>query len=257
MSWLGVKYALACRDERVKGSARLVLIVLGARVDHRRITTSPTSLGDLRWLTFLSAEQLRRILDQLESWGKVRRLSRGKNATYALPEMAGPLFVVDDGDPVKMTDFVLENLPTKIGQDARKVTGKMTGFRRPMTDFAGRSAGGVLFSEDVRTKQVPTTTKDQAAAEFLDWFSAAYLERRGCIYQVRREVGLRVAGELLQGRTAERLRVMALWMFAAERDAWILASDYSLHVLQHKQTYLENVVVQNDGRGPDRREAVS
>lgn len=159
MSWLGVKYALACRDERVKGGTRLVLVALGVRVEYRRITTSPTSLRELQWLTFLSAEQLRRILDDLEAWKKVRRLHRGKNAVYALPEMAGPLFAIDDGDPVKMTDFVLDNLPAEIGQHARKVTGGMTGFRRRMTDFAGHRAGGVLFSEvpstEVRTGTAP------------------------------------------------------------------------------------------------------
>jgi len=248
MSWLGVKYALACRDERVKGSTRLVLVALGVRVDHRRITTCPTSLGDLRWLTFLSVEQLRRILDDLETWSYVRRLSRGKNAVYALPLMAGPLFSVDAGDPVKMTDFIIEGLPKEIGQDARKVTGRMTDSRRRMTDFSGRRAGGVLFSE-VRITEVPTTT-DGAAADFLDWFSATFQAKRGYPYRVKREAALVVIHDLLRDRSVRRLEAMALWMFAAERDEWIVRSDYSLFVLQHKASYLEGVVVQNDGHGP-------
>jgi len=68
---------------------------------------------------------------------------------------------------------------------------------------------------------------------------------------VKRDVALQVTRELLHERTVDRLQVMALWMFAAERDAWITGSDYSLFVLQHKATYLENVVVANHGRGPE------
>lgn len=245
MSWLGIKYAFACRDERVKGSSRLVLAALGVRIEYQRITTSPTSLGELQWLTFLSAEQLRRILDDLEGWKKVRRLSRGKNAVYALPEMAGPLFAVDDGDPVKMTDFVIERLPKEIGQHARKVT-------RRMTDFSGRRAGGLLLSQ-VPSTEVPTTTAGEAAAdfsnqtrEFFEWFCGTYIEKRGFPYRVKRDAALAVIRELLRDRTVERLQAMALLMFDAVHDSFITASDYSLFVLQHKATYLEGIVVRNE-----------
>lgn len=244
MSWLGIKYAFACRDARVKGSARLVLVVLGARAEYQRITTSPTSLGELKWLTFLSVEQLRRVLDDLEAWGKVRRLSRGKNAVYGLPEMAGPLFAVDDGDPVKMTDFVLEKLPAEIGQHARKVT-------RRMTDFSGRPAGGVLLSQ-VPQVLVPTTTEDTAAADFFEWFCVLYLAKRGYPFRIKREAALTVIAELLRDRSVDRLQAMALLMFDAVHDAFIVKSDYSLFVLQHKATYLEGIAVSNERR----REAV-
>jgi len=239
VSWLGVQYALACRDERVKGSVRLVLVVLGARVEYRRITTPPTSLDDLWWGTFLSHEQLRRILDFLEEIGEVRRLRRGKNAVYGLPKMAGPLFAVDTSEPVNMTDFVLDALPKKTRQDARKVTGRMTGF-------SGRRAGGVLFPEVPSTQVLTSTTEEQAAAEFLAWFHAAYLQHRGFPYRVKRAAAERVIRELLKDRSVERLQAMALLMFDAVHDTFITSSDYSLFVLEHKATYLEGIVVRNE-----------
>jgi len=238
MSWLAVKYALACRDDRVKGSVRLVLVALGARVDYRRITTSPTSLGDLQWLTFLSVEQLRRILDTLEGIGEVKRLHRGKYAVYGLPKLAGPLFVWNDTEPVKMTDFILEGLSEKTGQDARKVTGRTTGFSR-------RRAGGVLFSGSTEVLGT-STTDEQAVAGFLDWFQATYRLKRGIPYRVKRPAAERVVAELLKDRSVARLRVMALLMFDAVRDPFITASDYSLFVLEHKATYLESIVVANE-----------
>lgn len=253
MSWLGVKYALACRDERVKGGARLVLVAIGARLEHRRITTSPTSLGELQWLTFMSAEQIRRNVDFLDEIRKVRRLTRGKNAVYGLPEMAGPLFAVDDGDPVKMTDFIIEELPPQIGQNARKVSGRMTGFRRRMTDFAGRRAEGVLFSSEVRTEDVRTSTTEQAAADFFEWFLVTYVTKRGFPYRVKRDAAIGVIRQLLRDRTTDRLQAMALLMFDAVHDTFITGSDYSLFILQHKATYLEGIAVQNEQQ---RREAV-
>lgn len=245
MSWLGVQYALACRDERVKGSTRLVLVVLGARVEYRRITTAPTSLDDLWWGTFLSHEQLRRILDDLETYGEVVRLKRGKHAVYGLPRMAGPLFVVDTSEPVKMTDFVLESLPKKTGQDARKAIGRMPGF-------SGRRAGGVLFSERTSTNnQVPPTPAEQAVAGFLTWFHAEYRTRRGYPYRVKRAAAERVVAGLLADRSVARLQAMALLMFDAVRDQFILDSDYSLFVLEHKATYLEGIAVANERRAAE------
>jgi len=244
VSWLGVKYALACRDARVKGGTRLVLVALGVRVEYQRITTSPTSLGDLQWLTFMSAEQIRRTLDNLETWGTVRRLRRGKNATYALPEMAGPLFAVNDGDPVKMTDFVIEHLPGEIGQNARKVTGKMPGFRRKMTDFSGRRAGGVLFSE-VRSTEVPTTAGDHeqpAVAAFLAWWAYAFpLYHDGALPNIDPDADGRLVAELLAHRPAYQLQNMAacLWSMDAREDAWVANSDKSLRVLKHRADRLD------------------
>lgn len=249
MSWLGVKYALLDRDERVKGGTRLVYVVLGARIEYRRITTSPTSLGELRWLTLMSAEQIRRILDDLEDWKKVRRLSRGKNAVYALPGMAGPLFAMDTGDPVKMTDFVIDTLPKEIGQHARKVTGRMTGFRRPMTDFSGRPAGGVLFSEVLRT-EVLTTTATRAGAgdspatvlEFLQWWRDTYpLYADGARSTADVERDGPLVEQLLRDRTLFRLQEMAivLWLVDAREERWIADSDRSIRVLRHKADWLD------------------
>lgn len=251
MSWLGVKYALSCRDERVKGGTRLVFVALGVRVDHRRITTAPTSLGDLKWLTLMSAEQIRRILDDLEAWRLARRLSRGKNAIYALPGMAGPLFAVDDGDPVKMTDFVLADLPKEIGQDARKVAGRMTGFRRRMTDFAGVRAGGVLFSQVLRT-EVPTSTAERAAAEaFLAWVQREHaVHNRGAMITLRSE-DIDIACELLAARDVDRLKAMcvALWTCTPGEDHWCAAApEKGLRALRHAADRLDRISRAREGR---------
>jgi hypothetical protein len=244
VSWLGVKYALSCRDERVKGGTRLTFVAVGARVEYRRITTSPTSLGELRWLTLRSPEQIRRDLDHLETIRKVKRVRRGKNAIYALPEMAGPLFAVDNGDPVKMTDFVLENLPANIGHDARRVTG----VRRRMTDLAGRRLLSITCTEEVAP-----SSDEKAASDFVDWFRAEYRRARGVDYQVKADAAERVARELLNGRTVDRLQAMARLMFEAERDRFIRDSDYSLFVLRHKASYLEGIIVADEGASEERK----
>lgn len=243
MSWLGVKYTALCRDERVKLGTRLVFINVGVRIEYRRITTSPTSLGDLKWLTLMSVEQIRRALDDLEEWRLVVRLRRGKNAIYALPGMAGPLFALDPGDPVKMTDFVLDALPREIGQDARKVTGRMPGSRRRMTDFAGRRAGGVLFPEGTSTYQVPTTTEERAVAgEFLTWWQRTYpLYNRGAVTSIDADA-VAIVAALLKTRSATRLREMAavLWLVDASEEPWIaLKTDRSLRILRYRADWLD------------------
>lgn len=251
MSWLGVKYALACRDTRVKGGARMVLVSVGARIEYRRITSSPTSLSELQWLSLMSVEQVRRNLDLLEGFGKVRRLSRGKNAIYALPEMAGPLFVVDDGDPVKMTDFVLDCLPEEIGQNARKVAGRMPGFRRRMTDFSGRRAGGLLFSE-VRTSKVPTTTEEAGAAAedaLIEFLLTEYpKQRRGVRYRIptsQRDAARSAARELLAGRSLDAAQAIIVAGLQDTADPWLndRNNDRGIFAILHKLTYLEGVVL--------------
>ena len=246
MSWLGVKYALALRDERVKGGARLVLVALAARVNHRHLTTSPTSLSELRWLTFLSAEQIRRIINDLEEWKLVRRLSRGKHARYALPGMAGPLFAIDDGDPVKMTDFVIEGLPKEIGHNARKVTGRMPGFRRRMTDFSGRRAGGVLFSSEVPS----TEDHDDNHHPHTKTFDLWWVENFPRYNDGAQSIGLDplaaygIIDELLATRTLERLQLMAivLWRIDAREHKWIPTTDRGLKVLRQTADWLDRYV---------------
>lgn len=248
MSWLAVKYALACRDERVKLGARLVLVAIGVRVEYRRITTSKTSLDELRWLTFLSHEQIRRVLDDLEEWGKVRRVRRGKNAIYALPEMAGPLFALDDGDPVKMTDFVVESLPKEIGHLDRKVTGRMPGFRRRMTDFSGRRAGGVLFSE-VPDPKVRTSTAAGAAGAAVDLLAWLRVEHprhnRGAAISVTlREVEALLADVLVPPRDLARVKAMfvALWTVTPAEDRFLSsAPDKGCALVRHAADRLDRI----------------
>lgn len=118
----------------------------------------------------------------------------------------------------------------------------------------GGVSGDTFFSEVVRTSVPTTSLEDQAAAGFLEWFCATYQIKLGCAYEVKREPALRVIGELLHGRSVERLQSMARVMFDAERDTFITDSDYSIYVLKHKATYIERVVVINERRA---REHVS
>ena len=101
MSWLATKYAWKCRDERVKGSVRLVLLALALRVRKNYISTVPTSHGILQRLTFLSDDTVGRCLDVLVDSGEVKRVRRGKKAVYALIKMAGPLFAENPQDAGK------------------------------------------------------------------------------------------------------------------------------------------------------------
>jgi len=247
MSWLGVKYALGCRDERVKGGMRLVLVALGARVEYRRVTTSPTSLSVLRWLTLLSSAQLRRNLDVLEDLQKVRRLSRGKHAVYGLPEMAGPLFAVDAGESLKMSDFLIDELPQEIAQNARKVSGRMSDFRRRMSDFAGVRAGGVLFS-DVPSTRVRTSTAAARRAEaeaILAWGRTEYptYNRGAVLTQPPHAEAIEILVEQLTVRDADRIKAMwrALWTITPSEDGWCFDSDRSLFALRHAADRLDRI----------------
>jgi hypothetical protein len=257
VSWLATKYAWNCRHAAVKGGVRVVLLALAYQVKAGRITTKPTSMGRLRWLTFLSEEQIRRIINQLEGLGLVRRLNRGKNAVYGLPLMAGPLFAVDPDEPMRMADFVLEPAKKKPG----KMTGNrpventpaMTGFSGPMTGFSARRAGGVPSSDRTGTEST-ATADEQAAADFLTWFEAQYRLTRGHAHDMPRPMALGIVIEMLARRTPARLREMAVLMFSAERDAFIVGSDYSLRVLRHKANYLDDIAERNE-RASERREA--
>jgi hypothetical protein len=113
-------------------------------------------------------------------------------------------------------------------------------------------AGGVLFSRSVQvpsttpTEEVPVPTEEGAAAGFVAWFAAEYLVRRGVPYRVDRVKAEAVARELLRDHPRRRLEAMAVLMFDAVRDSFIVGSDYSLFVLQHKATYLASIAVRNE-----------
>lgn len=243
MSWLATKYAWKCRHEDVKGSVRLVLLAIALRVKKNYISTVPTSMATLMRLTFLSDDAVRRCLNTLELAGEVRRIRRGKRARYALVKMAGPLFLETPQDAVF---FEEEKTPQDAGISGRKMRGN-----------SGVSAGGVLLSNSSSTNKLTPTTDDESTAveAFLDWFLAEFQRQRGVMYQVKPVVAEQVVRELLRGRSVERLQAMARLMFDAVNDKFIIGSDYSLHVLKHKATYLEAIAVRNE-RAAQQREAV-
>lgn len=235
MSWLATKYAWKCRNEAVKGSVRLVLLALALRVKTNYIDTVPTSLSVLRRLTFLSDDTITAAIKVLCIAGEVRRVRRGKYAIYAMAKMAGPLFAEN---PQDAAFFEHEKNP----QDAAFLT-------RKMREFSAAPAGGVLLSDRTCT-EVPTSSKALEPLEeeevFFYWFLAEFEQRRGCRYHVKRVPALKVIRELLQGRSVARLQAMAVLMLTAERDQFIVNSDRGLWVLEHKQTYLEGIAIQNE-----------
>lgn len=244
MSWLATKYAWKCQNARVKGGTRLVLLALALRVRYRRITTRPTSMKFLMKLTLMSEEQIRRCVDLLGELKEVKRIHRGKHATYALPQMAGPLFVVDwDEEPVKMTEF---SFPER--QPEKPV--KMPGFGAPMPGFSRSAGRAPLLSSGVRTQQQASTTSeptDEAVEAFLGWFLAEYAQHRGVLYRVTPAKAEAAVRELLTGRLVERARAMSIAMWRDTQDPWLndprQPNDRGLFSLLHKSTYLEGVVV--------------
>lgn len=257
MSWLATKYAWKCANPHVKGGTRLVFLALAMRVRKRRITTLPTSLNLLGRLTLMSHEQIRRCIDRLgeKDISEVRRVNRGKNAVYALPKMAGPLFVVEwEDEPVKMTEFSLPGRTRESGQDARFRSGEMTGFRRRMTDFSAITAGGVLLSGGTGThNKLSATTgdgEDAAVEAFLDWFIREYPQHRnGVLFRVsspsKTEDAVR---ELLRTHGRPFVERMALAMWADTAEPWLnlARNDRSPIALRQKATYLASIVHAED-----------
>jgi hypothetical protein len=252
VSWLATKYAWKCENTDVKGGTRLVFLALALRVRYRRITTRPTSLDMLAKLTLMSVEQIRRCIDALEEAKEVRRLRRGKKATYAFPKMAGPLFVVAwEEEPVKMTEF---SFPER----RREKPVNMPDFAAPMTGFFRPPRRADNSSGSVRT-QVPSTSttrrQPRAVEAFLDWFLAEYpTHRGGVLYRIgnpsKTELAVR---ELLDGRTFDRAREMAIAMWQDTTEPWLNRpdNDRGIFALLHKSTYLEAIVIAQQPKADD------
>jgi len=248
MSWLATKYAWKCQHARVKGSVRLVLLAIALRVKKSYVSTTPTSLGVLRRLTLLSEDQIRRCLDILTSTevGEVRRVRRGKRATYAMSTMVGPLFVCDAEESGKMQDFLWTPPAPKTLQDA----GKKPGILQEKNPASCRVSPvrTASFRDVVRTKERTTTTTAGAAAEvlaFLEWWTTAYaLYNHGAHTNIDLEDDATIVAELLDRRTFARLQLMAivLWRITARESQWIADSDRGLRVLRHKADWLDQYV---------------
>lgn len=247
MSWLATKYAWKCQNPLVKGGTRLVLLALALRVRKRRITTLPTSLGQLQALTLMSPEQIRRCLDTLEGSGvrEVKRLNRGKLAVYGLPKMAGPLFVVgDDEEAVKMTDFRLPDRPRETGQHDRFSAVRMPGKNRA---FRGIRAGGVFSSELVQVHQQATTTADErAVADLRAWLLAEFPKHNhGRALTISpAEVAGMLAAVLVAPRTLDTVKAMwlAMWTATTRDDPFFgQARDRGLKLFLHDPDRLERI----------------
>lgn len=238
MSWIATKYAWKCSRlaadgaELVKGTVKLVLLAIAYRVPKGCYETEPTSLGQLKDLTGIQERQLRNCRDALVDMGELeQRGGAGKLATYIMPRLAGPLFVVNGHESsAKIAGFH----PAKITGENRQ------SLHRP--------AGGVLSSE-VPSTEVLTTTGGEAAValiarahEFLEWWAAAYpIYNDGAQTTVDLEADGPLVAALLERRDLGRLQAMAvaLWKVDAREDGWIADSDRSLRVLRHRADWLD------------------
>lgn len=248
MSWIATKYAWKCRNPLVKGSVRLVLLAVALCVEKSKLRTCPTSLKKLARLTFLSHEQIRRCLDVLsgDDVGEVLRVSRGKNAIYELPKMAGPLFAVDSEEPGKMPVFSRAEMALKSGHDDRIQPVKMTGKNRASCPPAVRTGS---CTEDVRTEElIATTTEEVAAARFLTWIRQTYPLYVEGGTTTTGPLQLAAVVELIRGgRTVERLKLMVkvLWLLSSnDPDQWMATSDRGLLVLRHRADDLDRRVAE-------------
>lgn len=257
MSWIATKYAWKCTNPLVKGSVRLVLLAIALRVEKQKLKTTPTSLAQLERLTLLDERQIRRCLNLLCSSkvGEVERLTRGKRAVYALPKLAGPLFVCDAPEKAdKMTGFYIPPQREKSGQDDRFSRKQSGHLDRKKADNLSGCANPSPFSDLVRTKDLSTTATEQPAAaaaveSFLDWFITEYPKHRaGVLYTIAPSTAEPIVLELLKGRSLERLQTMAMLMWSERHDAWVARSDYGLHVLKHRASQFENQAITQERR---------
>lgn len=239
MSWSATKYAWKCShkdaqgDEIVRGSVKMFMLAVAYKILPNYIESEPVSLKEFEQLTGFHDRQLRACRRVLLNLGELQQGGDRVCPRYVFPKMLGPLFVTADALPSgKDRRMNRQNLPHH--------PAKYAGLER-------RNAGGVLSLDPSTNTVLTTTTRPEevaAVTAFLDWFIEEYPKHRhGVLYSVDPAVAEAVVSELLAGRSVDRLQAMAREMWAERSDRWILQSDYSLHVLKHRATYLENVVV--------------
>lgn len=243
MSWSATKYAWKCShknakgEQLVKGSTKLFMLAVAFKILPNQYESEPLSLRDFHALTGIRDRQLRASRRILIGLGELEQ--RGVHvSTYVFPKMLGPLFATPGGrlQSGKTYRVSRQNMPNSAAEIAAQI---------------GLNAGGVL-SLDPSSTNVRTTTADEAEAVevFLDWFIAEYpLQRHGALYVVTNPVTTEAAArKLLNGRSVVRVQNMARAMFSEKHDRFILDSDYSVHVLEHKAMRLEKTAIEHERR---------
>lgn len=246
-----------------KKLVRYVLLAIGRWARRRpsgEYETRPLSVDELKDSTDLGESTIYKAIEELSGplgeLDVIRTAQPGNVRRFRLRRQLSLLMDVDE--PTRHRSRVRESPVPRTGDSGTAYGSEPYGVPVPPVPGTGDVSAEAMSSEGVRT-EVPTTSLEEQAAEgFLDWFAETFRQKRRCVYSVKRGLALAAIRQMLAERDlptldarVRRLQVMALWMFAAERDRWIISSDYSIFVLQHKATYLEGVVVANDDRGPD------
>lgn len=244
------------RFSQARGDAKFIFLYIGRFITRSKTgeweTPDPPTFEDIKDATDKSPSTIARSLKQLESAGDLEVVrGRGVVPKYRLRRQ---LDLLMDLRPPRPPSRGRLTHVTQTGVTTVTETAPSSQADGPLQS-AGRGFGAVATAADVSSEvvriEVPTTTEERAAAGFLDWFECTYREKRGNPHLVKRAAALDAVGRLLRNYPVEQLRTMARWMFAAERDEFIVGSDYSIFVLQHKAMYLADIVKRNKGRGPD------
>lgn len=240
------------RFSRATGVAKYVFLAIGRRTKRTpkgEFETGPLPVDVIAGDTGLVDSTVRKhVKDLADAHGEldiVRDSRRGEAYRYRLRrQLRIPLDADSPSAHRRLTAVTPPNLGDDDTAESRRCDRLDTAVTAPKL---GGDAPGVPFSsnEEVRT-EVPTTSKEQEVADFLDWFHRTYREQRGIPYHVKPAAAEAVTRRLLADRSVARLQAMAVLMFDAVRDAFITTSDYSLFVLEHKATYLESIVVVNE-----------
>lgn len=245
---------------KAKGVAKYVLLAIGRKIEatKRGFETEPLPLEEIAQDTGLADSTVREHIKHLSGpTGElevVKAPRRGEVHRYKLRrELQLPLI---DMAPARVRRRLAAVTSPVSGGEVDSLSPPVGGgvtadSQRRGSAFSSPLGGGAVsgdaMSLEVRT-EVPTSKEQEAVADFILWFQVEFQSRRKYEYRIRDRAAVeeKVAW-LLATIPVDRLKAMAILMFEAERDSFILDSDYSLHVLHHKATYLEGIAMRRLG----------
>ena len=276
MSWAAMSFVRRLkRDSGIVGNVRLVALMIALRIPKGHTESKPIPL---RWLvkdTCLDRKTVRDCIKKACKSGylKVGQQGRGRGnfTTYVMPNLAGPLFMVDGDDDGKGGDSPPFTTGIKGGEPPPFQPPRKGGDSHPFAAEKGEIRPKPVrtsTSKDVRTKR--STTAEKPAAEiytnalaFLDWFAASYPSYNdGAKVSIDIEADGPVIVRLLTSpeRTVDRLQAMAvaMWTVTAGEDPWAhRAADRGIRLFNHIADRMERVVLKRERCALDEQAAAA
>lgn len=214
-----------------------LLVIVGTEVPRGHTVSNEISLADCEALMRCDRKTITRARDRLIDIGELAVRDGGRGHKWfrlELLRLAGPLFISSNGS-VKMTDLSRPRTSVK------------------MTDLPeGRSKCPTIDgTDDLSSRSVvegsTSSESHESANDFLRWFELKYLERFGVRYRpVNSRLELERVQELLMHRSASRLQLAALVMFATKAEGlpnsdqrYIAGGNRSILILHRKILFLE------------------